>query len=433
MERINTEFCISNVPKIKEQLLHWASENEIFFYLESNHHKNENSVFESAFAFGVQDFLECDVSENAFEKLQNFREKHKDFLFGFLSYDLKNDIENLHSKNEDFINIPKIFFFQPQKLIFIKDEKMIFKYLKKYEKEVAKDFEKIKKIKIPPKKTIPKMDLKSKISKKQYFEKIRKIKEKLKKGAFYEMNFCFEFYEKNKKINPLETFLALNKKTQMPFAAFVKLKNKYVLCASPERFLKKENQKITAQPIKGTAKKAKNEKYNFLLKKELLDSEKERSENTMIVDLMRNDLSKIAKKGSVQVTELCKVYSFKNVHQMISTITCQTSENPIHILKNTFPMGSMTGAPKIAAMEYIEKLEHTKRGLYSGSIGYFTPAGNFDFNVVIRSILYDEITKYISHMVGSAITIHSEAEKEYEECFIKASSVKSLFEKQEND
>ena len=157
-----------------------------------------------------------------------------------------------------------------------------------------------------------------------------------------------------------------------------------------------------------------------------MNSKKEKSENIMIVDLIRNDLSKNAIRGSVQVEELCKVYSFKQVHQLISTVVCTVDkdDNDVDIIKNLFPMGSMTGAPKISAMEIIEEEELTKRGLYSGAVGYFSPEGNFDFNVVIRSILYNASKKYASFSVGSAITSLSVIENEYEECLLKAKALK---------
>jgi para-aminobenzoate synthetase component 1 len=147
----------------------------------------------------------------------------------------------------------------------------------------------------------------------------------------------------------------------------------------------------------------------------------------MIVDLVRNDLSRTATKGSVEVAELCKIYTFKQVHQMISTVVSEVENttSQVEIIKSTFPMGSMTGAPKISAMNIIEELEETKRGLYSGAVGYFTPEGDFDFNVVIRSILYNAKNQYLSFSVGSAITSEATPESEYEECLLKA---KAMFE-----
>ena len=203
-----------------------------------------------------------------------------------------------------------------------------------------------------------------------------------------------------------------------------------MLSASPERYLKKSGNTIISQPIKGTAKRSKNKTEDAQLKTELENNTKERSENIMIVDLVRNDLSQTAIKGSVKVEELCKVYTFNQVHQMISTITSQieTTTHPIEVIKTTFPMGSMTGAPKISAMNIIEQLEETKRGLYSGAVGYFSPTGDFDFNVIIRSILYNATNKYVSYSVGSAITAKSDPQSEYEECLIKAKAMCEVLE-----
>ncbi len=158
-----------------------------------------------------------------------------------------------------------------------------------------------------------------------------------------------------------------------------------------------------------------------------MQNPKEIAENIMIVDLVRNDLSTVAAKGTVKVDELCKVYSFKQVHQLISTISCSVKNvHPVDIIKKTFPMGSMTGAPKIAAMKIIEDLEETKRSLYSGAVGYITPNNNFDFNVIIRSILYNEDKQYVSYSVGGAITSKSTAEEEYDECLLKAKAMKQV-------
>ena len=198
------------------------------------------------------------------------------------------------------------------------------------------------------------------------------------------------------------------------------------MCASPERFLKKIKNTILSQPIKGTSKRGNNIKEDEEEKKALQLNEKERSENTMIVDLVRNDLSKICTEGSVMVKEYLKIYSFPQVHQMISTISGNLRENISfsEILSATFPMGSMTGAPKKRVMELIEQYEKTKRGLFSGTVGYINPGGDFDFNVVIRSILYNEENNYLSIQAGSAITFKSDPHKEYEECNIKIEAMR---------
>ena len=264
------------------------------------------------------------------------------------------------------------------------------------------------------------------MSKEGYFEKVTNVLKHIHRGDIYEVNYCQEFYAENCTINTIDVYQKLNKISQAPFASYVKLHDKFLLCASPERFVKKQNNKIIVQPIKGTARRLNDKIEDKKLAESLVNDPKERAENIMIVDLIRNDLSKNAIKGSVQVEELCKVYSFKQVHQLISTVVCQVDkdDNDVDIIKNLFPMGSMTGAPKISAMEIIEEEELTKRGLYSGAVGYFSPSGNFDFNVVIRSILYNASKRYTSFSVGSAITSLSVIENEYEECLLKAKALK---------
>lgn len=250
------------------------------------------------------------------------------------------------------------------------------------------------------------------------------------RGDIYEANFCQEFYAEDLQINPVQTFLKLNSISRPPFSTYLRLKDKYLLSASPERFLRKDGQRLISQPIKGTARRSHDPEQDRKLKRELQQNEKERSENIMIVDLVRNDLSHTAKPGSVQVTELCQVYSFMQVHQMISTVEAEIREGTsfAQVIKHAFPMGSMTGAPKISAMKIIEELEETKRGLYSGSVGYVTPDRDFDFNVVIRSILYNATKKYASYSVGSAITAKSIPHNEYEECLLKAKAMKEVLE-----
>ena len=191
-----------------------------------------------------------------------------------------------------------------------------------------------------------------------------------------------------------------------------------MISATPERFPSRRGNKLISQPIKGTSSRKKNPERDQQLKTELLKDEKERAENVMIVDLVRKDLTKSAKAGTVKVEELFGVYSFPQVHQMISTITGEVKEGVdlAAILQATFPMGSMTGAPKRKVMQLIEQYESTKRGIYSGAVGYISPEKDFDFNVVIRSILYNAKEKYLGYLVGGGITAYSEPENEDEEC-----------------
>ncbi len=413
----------------KEKALLWAQNFEEVVFLESNKdtqaEQEKYGEIEAVLAIGAHQELSCE-SKNSFEKLKEFRKKHKDFLFGYFSYDLKNDTEELTSENPDYLEFPELYFFQPKKVILWKNNHVEFLYLDAFHNEIASDIKAIKNANPLYEKSLNTCKVSSRLSKEGYIEKVSNVLQHIHRGDIYEVNYCQEFYAENCEIDTIAVYQKLNLISQAPFASYVKIDNKYLLCASPERFVKKQNNKIIVQPIKGTARRLDNKAEDAQLAKSLSDDPKERAENIMIVDLIRNDLSKNAKKGSVKVEELCKVYSFKQVHQLISTIVCEVEadENDVDIIKSLFPMGSMTGAPKISAMEIIEEEELTKRGLYSGAVGYFSPTGNFDFNVVIRSILYNASKKYTSFSVGSAITSLSVIENEYEECLLKAKALK---------
>jgi para-aminobenzoate synthetase component 1 len=270
------------------------------------------------------------------------------------------------------------------------------------------------------------IEIKQRFSKENYLEKISKILEYIHRGDIYEANFCMEFFAENAILNPLRKFLKLNEISKPPLAVFFKNNKHFLLSASPERYLKKEGELLISQPIKGTAKRFIDPIEDEKSKNQLALDPKERAENIMVSDLVRNDLSRTAQKGSVKVEELCGIYSFEQLHQMISTITSKLDSQytVIDAIKTTFPMGSMTGTPKFSVLKIIEELEETKRGLYSGAVGYFTPTGDFDFNVVIRSILYNQENKYVSFSVGSAITSQSIPEKEYDECLLKAKAMR---------
>jgi para-aminobenzoate synthetase component 1 len=322
------------------------------------------------------------------------------------------------------LEFPDLYFFQPKKLFLLKGNQLEMHYLRFCDDEMESDFEEIIQSAIYTNLT-SEVNIQQRISKEEYVVKVEKMLEHIQRGDIYEANFCMEFFAANSVINPLDVFQKLNSLSETPFSVYFKNDSQFLLSASPERYLKKIDTKIISQPIKGTSRRHAEIELDENSKKELETNKKERSENIMIVDLVRNDLSRTACKGSVEVEELCGMYSFKQVHQMISTIVSQVENtiSPIEILKTTFPMGSMTGAPKISAMIIIENLEETKRGLYSGAVGYFTPNGDFDFNVVIRSILYNAQNQYVSFSVGSAITTLSDPEKEYEECLLKAKAM----------
>ena len=422
--RVSIRKNIANPKLFKEQILSWAQQFREVVFLDSNSYPQQYSNFDCILAVDAFTSLKTDYY-NAFEDLKQYQQNTKDWLFGYLSYDLKNGIENLHSDNFDGLNFPDLFFFQPKKVYILKGNELEIQYLMLCDDEVEEDFEEIIKVQTETFVTLSGVEVKQRISKELYVQKVNKMLEHIHVGDMYEANFCMEFYAENAIINPLEKFQKLNEISQAPFSVFFKNYRHYLLSASPERYLKKEGDKIISQPIKGTSKRFADPIEDEKSKSILVSDAKERAENIMITDLVRNDLSHTSQKGSVEVEELCGIYSFLQVHQMISTITSKLDPqySAVDVLKTTFPMGSMTGAPKISVMEIVENLEETKRGLYSGAVGYFTPEGDFDINVVIRSILYNQENKYVSFSVGSAITSLSIPEKEYEECLLKAKAM----------
>ncbi|MBB4804204.1 para-aminobenzoate synthetase component 1 [Flavobacterium nitrogenifigens] len=422
--RVSIHKNIANPKLFREQLLSWAQQFREVIFLDSNSYPQHYSNFDCVLAVDAFTSLKTDYY-NAFEDLKQYQQNTKDWLFGYLSYDLKNDIEKLNSNNFDGLNFPDLFFFQPKKIFILKGNQLEIQYLMMCDDEVEEDFNTIVESRKSKVESHQSLEIEQRISKELYIQKVNKMLEHIHVGDMYEANFCMEFYAENAVINPLEKFQKLNEISQAPFTVFFKNNKQYLLSASPERYLTKVGDKIISQPIKGTSKRFADPVEDEKSKAYLLSDEKERAENIMITDLVRNDLSHTAQKGSVEVEELCAIYSFLQVHQMISTVTSKLDPqySAVDVLKTTFPMGSMTGAPKISVMEIVENLEETKRGLYSGAIGYFTPDGDFDFNVVIRSILYNQENKYVSFSVGSAITALSIPEKEYEECLLKAKAM----------
>mgnify|MGYP001183368286 FL=1 len=381
------------------------------------------------FTFGSEACI-YDSSELALAKLQVFLDENKgNYIFGCLNYNLKNEIELIQCKNDDLLRFPLVHFWIPEFVIKIENGSR--HYLKgnktSESEELLNDFF------IQDKKETFLSEIISfsaRTNKENYLKNVVKIKSLLQQGEIYEMNYCQEYFAENIKINnPFEMYFKLNTITKAPFSAFLNTENHQVFCGSPERFLQKKGNKLISQPIKGTAARGNSEKEDLANKETLQNKQKERSENIMIVDLVRNDFSKIAQKNSVKVDELCAIYSFETVHQMISTVSSEVKENTsfTDIIRATFPMGSMTGAPKLNAMKYIDELEDFSRGIYAGSIGYIEPNGDFDFNVIIRSLVFNKEDKYLSCAVGGAITILSEPEEEYAECQTKIGKIINAF------
>lgn len=430
MHRFVHQITVENPQIFMQKALQWANENREIVFLDNNNQQDHFHSFDSALALDAFTLVQTD-SFSAFDDLNGYFEQNKDWLFGYLSYDLKNGIEKLSSNNHDGLEFPDICFFQPKKILLQKQSEITFLYLNLCKNEVFEDIEIIQNQTLSTEKNINKtVQIRQRTAYEKYVKQVESLQNHIRLGNIYEVNYCMEFYAEQAEIAPLATYHQLNAISTPPFSVYMKIGDNYALSASPERFLKKKGNKLISQPIKGTAKRSTDLKEDILLKNNLQTDPKERAENMMIVDLVRNDLSRTADKNSVKVEELCEVYTYAQVHQMISTVTSEIKADTTlkDILTTTFPMGSMTGAPKLSAMQLIEEHEDFKRGLYSGSVGYITPDGNFDFNVVIRSILYNQKKQYLSFSVGSAITDLANADKEYQECLLKANAMKKVLE-----
>ena len=425
MKRWVFQYPIAHAARLK-QLLPAASKASTYFaFLDSNEHQGPYHRYEWLAAFGAKEILS--PANDCFEALRDFHLQKRDWLFGHLSYDLKNDLEHLTTTHQDTLGFSPMLFFIPETVIYQSGKKIWvesyrFDEIAALEKYLAAHQQKEGSASIN-------IELAAQTSREQYLKTIASIKEHLQYGNIYEMNYCLEFAANAPDFEMLPAFQKLNSSARAPFAALYKNDDRYLLCASPERYLQKQGKKLISQPIKGTIRRSDDERIDKRLKSELLANEKERSENVMITDLVRNDLSRTAARASVKVEELFGIYTFNTVHQMITTISSELADQYdfAEALKTTFPMGSMTGAPKLKAMELIDEYENFARNLYSGAVGYITPGGDFDFNVVIRSIFYNQQSGYLSARVGSAITIHCEARQEYDECLLKAENLfKSL-------
>jgi para-aminobenzoate synthetase component 1 len=398
---------------------------EIFDFPITYLNSNDGS---SILAFGSMESIVIKET-NSLDILADFiKVNSTKYIFGALNYNVKNEIEDITSLNRDQTAFPQVIFYIPNCVVKVNHEN--FEFLQG--EKSAKNFEFLNYfLEEETDRNFHDLDIKwkARTKKENYIQNVSKIKGFIRNGEVYEMNYCQEFYAENCTIDyPLDFYFKLNEITKAPFSAYFQFNEHHVFCGSPERYLKKEGKKLISQPIKGTARRSEDPRRDEQLKIDLKNNPKERAENIMIVDLVRNDLSKVAEKESVKVNELCEIYSFETVHQMISTISCEIKDSItfIDIIKATFPMGSMTGAPKLRAMELIDQLEDFSRGIYSGSVGYITPNGDFDFNVVIRSMVYNSKNKYISCPVGGAITLDSDPEQEFQECQTKIARILDL-------
>jgi para-aminobenzoate synthetase component 1 len=407
-------------------MLNWANQFGILLFLDSNSYQSPYSKYECLLAADAAYITDPTAT---LVSVQQMHAQQEDWLFGHICYDYKNELESkLSSNHQPSLHFPALQFFCPKHVCYIDKDKQ-YLHIESLTVTPQTIYDAILATSSELDTTVPKLSFEKKTTKEHYLDTISKLRAHIAEGDCYEINYCCEAYNDNAVIAPLNVFNALNALSPAPFTAYYKSNGNYLLCASPERYLQKTEGRILSQPIKGTARRDADAAKDAMIKAALQQSIKERAENVMIVDLVRNDLARSCAVGSVQVDELMGIYSFPQVHQMISTVSGML-KNGIPFtdaIKYSFPMGSMTGAPKIMVMQLIEKYEQARRELYSGTVGYIQPNGNFDFNVVIRSLFYNQQTQYLSYQTGGAITYDSDAEQEWEEMRLKAWAMERIF------
>lgn len=430
MKKNKQVFLIDNPTSFKVQILHWINQFEVCTFLDNHAYESPYGALDCIAAVNPQSFIALE-SVNA-DAVDKFIETHRgEWIFAHFNYEY-HTITKPNTK-ASLTGFPIAYLYTPAVVIELTGKQVTIQTEQESPQQL---FDQISSFVVPPssdksadQSALPTTSIAPYINKADYLENIHKILQLIRRGDFYEINYCQAFKVNHIAANPATLYLNLTSISPTPFACFYKNAHHYLLCASPERFLQKKGDQLISQPIKGTIKRnLENDADDRLQLETLQNSSKDKSENVMVVDLVRNDLSRICKQGSVEVSELFGIYSYPQVHQMISTITGKINDNISfsEILEATFPMGSMTGAPKKSVMETIDLLEPTKRGLYSGTVGYMNPVGDFDFNVVIRSIFFNSQNGKANYQVGGGITIYSDPEKEYEECLLKASAIEKV-------
>lgn len=426
-ERLTQAFAVTDRKKIKAQLLAWASRYSSCAFLDNNQYPSDFHTHECLVAAGAYGIVSANAGDAALERLQDFIEAHpRNWLFGHLNYDLRLETEALAGTRQiPYDGFAGMQFFLPEIVVRLQATEAIIESLHTTPEAI---WQQIISVQEEADELVEKITLQPLLDRNAYLQTVQQLQQHILRGDCYEINFCLPFIAEKVTLQPVPTFLRLCQVSPMPFACFYRQQQQYLLCASPERFLQKTGNRIFAQPMKGTAPRHPEAAHDATQKQTLQASQKERSENVMVVDLVRNDLSKICQEGTVQADTLFGVQTYPQVHQMVSTISGSLKDGIsfTDIIRATFPMGSMTGAPKKRVMELIDEYEPVSRGLFSGSVGYISPEGNFDFNVVIRSLLYNAAMQQLRYFAGSAITFYSQPEQEYEEVMLKTKAVRQV-------
>jgi len=430
MQRTFRSFPITDLTETKLKMLNWASPFNIFCFLDNHGYHFPLHGQECLLGAGVLARY-APGQGHALAGLDTFLHGHPDWIMGHFGYDLKNEIEPLRSRHPDLTGFPDLFLFVPEVIIRLDGSGMSIGLTDDRHEAVFREVQESDR-KVSPAGPAKTGEIRQRLGREGYLDRIAALKGHIRRGDCYEINFCMEHFAEGVEMDPLQTYVDLGRVSPNPFSSMYRLGDSHLLCASPERFLRRIGGRIHSQPVKGTSPRYPGDPSRDKASREYLaQSAKERSENVMVVDLVRNDLSRICLEGTVRVDELFGIHAFPQVYQMVSTISGVPDPAMAFsdILRATFPMGSMTGAPKLRVMELIEAYEGFRRGLFSGAVGYMAPGGDFDFNVVIRSLLYNTANGYLSFPTGSGITYYADAEKEYEECLVKARAMQAALQK----
>jgi len=409
-------------------MLSWSNQFNICCFLDNNDYPSPYNRYEALLAVEALEFISLSAG-SAFTALQQFHDTRQDWLFGHLAYDLNKETAGMApSAHPDGIGFPDLYFFCPRVVMLLQPHSVQIGGPELTAAQAREIYDACLQMPAAVEQRPVAASAASpqgRISRSAYLDAVKALQDHIHRGDCYEVNFCRENYITDITVHPLTLFDQLNRLSPSPFAAYYQVNHRYLLCSSPERFLQQQHNTIISQPIKGTVRRLADAAADAQARSSLYHSAKERAENVMVVDLVRNDLAHAASAGSVQVEELFGIYSFAQVHHMISTVKALRAPGaPLTAaIRHAFPMGSMTGAPKLRVMQLIEQYEQTRRGLFSGALGYITPEGNFDFNVVIRSIMYNASSQYLSFSTGSAITFYSDPVREWEECLLKAEAM----------
>lgn len=426
--KVNYSISPSEVVTLKARILNWLQQFSILTFLDNNFYTSRYGSFECIAAAGALSAVTANESD-PLHALQQAHNSNPDWFFGHMCYEYKDLLEKkLFSNHKAIHGSPLLHFVVPETVCYINQAQDTFTIETVLQAdEVYQAITKCPGHNVAD--PLPKLTFRQTIDKEKYLNTIQRLLQHIKDGDCYEINYCIGGVTNCKDLSPVSSYQALNALSPSPFAAYYKLHNNYMMCASPERYIRKDGNQIISQPIKGTARRDTDPQKDEIIKAKLAANIKEQAENIMIVDLVRNDLARCCETGSIEVNELFGIYSFPQVHQLISTVsgTMKANSDFTTAIRTTFPMGSMTGAPKHKVMQLIEQYETTRRELFSGTIGYITPAGDFDFNVIIRTLFYNALSGVLSWSAGGAITYDSIPENEWEEMRLKAWAVERIF------